>query len=68
MRYYLVDDLGRIVGQVERPRGAGGIVEYGTRDREGILHTHGLARIIPRSALSPRRREEIELNPPHLWD
>jgi hypothetical protein len=69
MRYFLVNDLGRLVGQVERKRGSGGgIAEYGARDRDGILHVQGHAKLCPPSSFSGVRLQEMELDPPRLWD
>ena len=68
MIYFLRDDLGRIVGQIERPRGAGGIVEYGGKDRDRVLHVAGRARAIPPSSLSRTERESQEYSPARLWD
>ena len=39
-------EAGRVVGKVEVARGATGVVEYGRRNSEGVLHTNGIARIV----------------------
>jgi len=42
---YLQDDLGRIVGTCPFNWATNANVEYGTRDREGILHVAGIAKV-----------------------
>jgi len=58
MKRILVDDLGRIVGTCEGPRGFG-VVEYGVRDRDGILHVHGRARALAASHPDVRRAKRF---------
>ena len=45
-RQAVVDDLGRVLGLLPRGyRGSKGNFEYGPRDRDGIRHIQGIARI-----------------------
>lgn len=53
----LVDDLGRTVGIARTAARLGTRVEYGGRDRDGILHVEGIARV---ERLTASDREEIE--------
>jgi hypothetical protein len=59
MKKALVDNLGRIVGTVETQRGSWGNAEYGRRDKDGILHVHGIAKLTNPSDLK-KAREAIE--------
>lgn len=52
MKYALIDNLGRIKGTIEAPKGSDGQnIEYGPRDNNGIMHVQGIARITKLSDL-----------------
>lgn len=57
MKKALIDNLGRIVGCIETYPGAYGNVEYGRRDKDGILHVQGIARLTNLSTLSSCDKE-----------
>lgn len=59
MKYYLIDDLGRLVGVTDCQRGIVGVVEYGRRDDNGILHVAGRARLIAPSRLTLSHVENL---------
>jgi len=63
MKKLLIDTYGSYcVGYVDVPRGSYGNVEYGRRDKDGILHVHGIARL---ANPSERRINMDDLN---KWD
>ena len=60
MKYYLIDDLGRLVGQTDCERGIAGAVEYGRRNKNGILHTEGHAHLVAPSQLTHAQRDNLD--------
>lgn len=59
MKYYLVDSLARLVGQTNCKPGIHGTIEYGRRDKNGLLHTQGHARLVAPSQLTRAQRDNI---------
>lgn len=57
MKKALIDGSKTIVGVIDVPRGMYGNVEYGRRDKNGILHTHGIARLVNLSDIPKKQRE-----------
>lgn len=64
---YLIDDCGRMVGTCDYSKTTWRRVEYGTRDKDGVLNVAGIAQVITLSGLTAKQKKQISEVPHYSW-